>query len=69
MRRRDVGGILMAAGVLLGIIYTLINLSDGAISAMRLGTLILYTGIVALASGLIILGSAGGRKSKKGSEK
>jgi hypothetical protein len=36
---------------------------------MRLGTLILYTGIVALASGLIIFGSAGGRKNKRGSEK
>ena len=65
MRRRDVGGILMAAGVLLGIIYTLINLSSAAISTMRLGTLILYTGIVALASGLIIFGTAGGRKNKK----
>jgi xanthosine utilization system XapX-like protein len=59
----------MAAGVLLGIIYTLINLSNAAISTMRLGTLILYMGIVALASGLIILGSAGGRKSREDSKK
>jgi hypothetical protein len=65
VRRRDIGRILMAAGVFLGIIYTLINLSEASIATTRLGTLILYTGIVALASGLIILGIAGGRGNKK----
>ncbi|HEX8138164.1 MAG TPA: hypothetical protein VF544_11285 [Pyrinomonadaceae bacterium] len=68
MRRRDVGGILMAVGVLLGIIYTLINL-NGAASTVRLGNLILYAGIVALASGLIVFGAAGGSGSKKGSKR
>jgi hypothetical protein len=58
----------MAAGVFFGIIYTLINLSQTSISTTRLGNLILYTGIVALASGLIILGIAGGSGSKKGSK-
>jgi hypothetical protein len=58
----------MAAGVFFGIIYTLINLINTSISTTRLGTLILYTGIVALASGLIILSIAGGRESKKGSK-
>jgi hypothetical protein len=67
VRRRDVGGILMAVGVLLGIIYTLLNLSYVA-TTMRLGNLILYAGIVALASGLIVFGAAGGRGSKKGSK-
>lgn len=62
MRRRDVGRILMTAGVILGIIYMLINLSKASISTVRLGNLILYTGIVALASGLIILGIAGGKR-------
>ena len=69
MRRRDMGRILMIAGVLLGVIYTLLNLSNAAASVMRFGNLILYTGIVALASGLIIFGAAGGRGSKKGSKK
>jgi hypothetical protein len=68
VRRRDVGRILMAAGVFLGIIYTLINLSEASITTTRLGNLILYTGIVALASGLILLGIAGGRGSKKDSK-
>jgi len=68
MRRRDIGAILMATGVLLGIIYTLINL-NGAASTMRLGNLILYAGIVALASGLILFGAAGGRGSRKGSKR
>lgn len=61
MRRRDIGRILMAAGVFLGIIYTLINLSNVAVST-RLSNLILLTGIVALASGLIIFGAAGGKR-------
>jgi hypothetical protein len=57
-----VGGILMAAGVFLGIIYMLINLSKASISTLRLGNLILYTAIVALASGLIIFSIAGGKR-------
>lgn len=68
MRRRDIGRILMAAGVFFGIIYTLINLSQTSVSTTRLGNLILYAGIVALASGLIILGIAGGRGSKQDSK-
>jgi xanthosine utilization system XapX-like protein len=64
MRRRDIGRILMAAGVFLGIIYTLMNLSSAA-GSTRLGNLILFTGIVALASGLIIFGAAGGSGSKR----
>jgi hypothetical protein len=68
VRRRDVGGILMAVGVLLGIIYTLINLNNAA-STIRLGNLILYAGIVSLASGLIVFGTAGGRGNKKGSKR
>ncbi len=62
MRRRDFGRVLIVAGVFLGIIYTLINLSNAAISTTRLGNLILYTGIAALASGLIIFGAAGGKR-------
>jgi hypothetical protein len=59
----------MAAGVFFGITYTLINLSNNAgASAVRFGNLILYTGIVALASGLILLSMAGGRENKKGAE-
>ena len=69
MRRRDVGRILMIAGVLLGIIYTLMHLSSAAASVMRFGNLILYAGIAALAGGLIIFGAAGGRGSKKGNKK
>lgn len=68
MRRRDFGSILMVVGVLLGIIYTLVNLSNAAASTMRLGNLLLYAAIVALASGLIIFGAAGGRATKKGSK-
>jgi hypothetical protein len=55
----------MAAGVFLGIIYMLINLSKADVSNTRLSNLILLTGIVALASGLIIFGAAGGRGAKK----
>jgi xanthosine utilization system XapX-like protein len=62
MKRRDVGRILMAAGVFLGIIYTLISMSNTAMPAMRFTNLILYTGIAALASGLIIFGTAGGKR-------
>jgi hypothetical protein len=69
VRRRDVGRILMVAGVFLGVIYTLMHLSNAAVSIMRFGNLILYTGIVALASGLILFGAAGGRGSKKGGKK
>lgn len=65
MRRRDVGRILMAAGVFFGIIYTLINLSEASSSTNRLGNLILYTGIVALASGLILLAIAGEETIRK----
>ncbi len=54
----------MAAGVFLGVIYTLMSLSNAAMSTMRFGNLILFTGIAALASGLIIFGAAGGRGSK-----
>jgi xanthosine utilization system XapX-like protein len=69
VRRRDLGRILMVAGVLLGVIYTLMHLSNAAVPGMRFGNLILYTGIVALASGLILFGAAGGRGSKKGGKK
>ena len=65
MRRRDLGRVLMAAGAFLGIIYTLMSLSNAAMSTMRYGNLILFTGIVAFASGLIIFGAAGGRGSKR----
>lgn len=60
MRRRDVAAILLTVGVLCGVISTLLNL-NGIINT-RLGNLMLYAGIVAIAAGLVILGTAGSKR-------
>ena len=61
MRRRDVGRILMAAGVFCGISYALINLSGPASTATQVSNLLMYIGIVTIALGLIIFGAARAR--------
>jgi hypothetical protein len=54
MRRRDVGSILLAIGVLCGIIYTLINLTGN--TAGLTSTILMYTSVFALVAGLVFLG-------------
>ena len=52
MRRRDAGLILMAVGVLCGILFTLLNL--GGVTGTQMNKLMLYTGIITIASGLVV---------------
>jgi hypothetical protein len=56
MRRRGVGLILMAVGVLCGISFTVLNLC-GVVNT-RLGELMMYGGIITLAAGLVLFGTA-----------
>jgi xanthosine utilization system XapX-like protein len=58
MGRRDVGRILMVAGILCGISYTLINLSGTADTTTQVSNLLMYIGIVTIAVGLIIFGAS-----------
>jgi xanthosine utilization system XapX-like protein len=58
MRRGDVGRILMAVGVLCGLSYALINLSRPAYTTTQVSNLLMYTGIVTIAVGLIIFGAS-----------
>lgn len=48
----------MAVGVLCGISYTLINLNGPASTATQVSNLLMYTGIVTIAVGLIIFGAS-----------
>ena len=52
MRRRDAGLILMAVGVLCGVLFTLLNL--GGVTSTQINKLTLYTGIITIAIGLIM---------------
>ena len=56
MKWRDVGLILLVVGVLCGITFTLLNL--GGVINTRLGELMMYGGIITLAAGLILFGTA-----------
>jgi hypothetical protein len=58
MRRRDAGWILIAAGVLCGVAYTLINLIGADQTVGRGGNLMLYAGIFLLIAGLVVLGAS-----------
>jgi hypothetical protein len=57
MRRRDAGLILLALGVLCGIIYILLKLG-GASGSTQASNLLMYTGIVAIIAGLIVFGTS-----------
>ena len=63
MRRRDKGIILLVAGVLCGVVYTLLNL--GGVNSTRLGTVTLYAGIIAIAAGLVLFGLSGSRDPRE----
>ena len=67
MRRRDVGLILMVIGVLCGLAFGLLNLS-GSFNT-RLGNLVLYAGIIALAIGLVIFITTSSGSEKKGNRR
>jgi uncharacterized protein YjeT (DUF2065 family) len=56
MRRRDAGIILLALGVVCGIIYILIKLNGDAAASTQTDNLFMYTGIVAIIAGLIVFG-------------
>jgi sugar phosphate permease len=58
MRRRDAGLILLAVGVLCGIIYILIKLGAATTTATQVGTLLMYAGIVAIIAGLIVFATS-----------
>jgi hypothetical protein len=58
MRRRDSGRILLAVGVLCGIVYTVINLMGADVTVTRGGNLLLYAGIALIVAGLMVLGAA-----------
>jgi FtsH-binding integral membrane protein len=53
MDSRNSGYLLMAVGVLCGILFLLINLSEFASTSLRGHRLLLYVGIVALVAGLV----------------
>jgi hypothetical protein len=57
MRRRDKSIILLAAGVICGVVFTLLNL--GGFVNERLSTLMMYAGIIAIAAGLVLFGLSG----------
>jgi hypothetical protein len=52
MRRKDIGSILMAVGILCGILFTLINLSGFASTETRGNSLLMYVAIIAILAGL-----------------
>jgi hypothetical protein len=58
MRRRDVGLILLAAGVLCGIIYILVKLGGSSSASTQAINLVMYTAIVAIIAGLIVFGTS-----------
>ena len=52
MGRRVAGLILMAVGVLCGILFTLLNL--GGVNDTRIDKLMMYAGIITIALGLVV---------------
>ena len=53
IKSKDVGKVLMSAGVICGIVYILINLYAFSNSYLRFSSTLLYVSIVALISGLV----------------
>ena len=62
MRRRDKALILLVAGVLCGVVFTLLNL--GGVVNTRAGTITMYAGIVAIVAGLVLFGLSGSKDQR-----
>ena len=58
MRRRNIGYLLMAVGVLCGILFILINLSEFASTSLRGHRLLMYVAIIAIVVGLAFLAAS-----------
>jgi hypothetical protein len=63
MRRRDKSIILLAAGVLCGVVFALLNLS-GVVNS-RLSMLMMYAGIISIVAGLVLFGLSGSRDQRE----
>ncbi|HYJ46846.1 MAG TPA: hypothetical protein VEV81_09555 [Pyrinomonadaceae bacterium] len=64
MGRRVAGLILMAVGVLCGILFTLLNL--GGVNDTRIDKLMMYAGIITIALGLVVFATTSSPIKKEG---